>query len=74
MRRTRRSDASKVAFVSMLAQLEAWGMPLVDCQVPTAHLASLGGREIPRSAFLEQVRVLVRQPPVPAPWRFYNGD
>ena len=70
----RRSDASKVAFVSMLAQLEAWGMPLVDCQVPTAHLASLGGREIPRSAFLEQVRGLVRQPPVPAPWRFYNGD
>ncbi len=69
----RRSDASKVAFVSMLAQLEAWGMPLVDCQVPTAHLASLGGREIPRRAFLEQVRVLVRQPPVPSPWRFYNG-
>jgi leucyl/phenylalanyl-tRNA--protein transferase len=70
----RRSDASKVAFVSMLAQLEAWGMPLVDCQVPTPHLASLGGREIPRPAFLEQVRLLVRRPPVPAPWRFYNGD
>jgi leucyl/phenylalanyl-tRNA--protein transferase len=70
----RRSDASKVAFVSMLAQLEAWGMPLVDCQVPTPHLASLGGREIPRSAFLEHVRLLVRQQPIPAPWRFYNGD
>jgi leucyl/phenylalanyl-tRNA---protein transferase len=58
----------------MLAQLEAWGMPLVDCQVPTSHLASLGAREIPRSEFMAHVRLLVRQPPVPSPWRFYNGE
>ena len=70
----RRSDASKVAFVTMLAQLEAWGMPLVDCQVPTSHLASMGAREIPRSDFMAHVRLLVRQPPVPSPWRFYNGE
>ena len=70
----RRSDASKVAFVSMLARLESWGMPLVDCQVPTSHLASLGGREIPRAEFLAQVGALIRQPPVPSPWRFYNED
>ena len=55
----RRSDASKVAFVSMLARLESWGMPLVDCQVPTSHLASLGGREIPRAEFLAQVGALI---------------
>jgi leucyl/phenylalanyl-tRNA--protein transferase len=65
----RRSDASKVAFVTMLAQFEEWGMPLVDCQVPTSHLASLGGREIPRSQFTSQVKALVRQPAVPSPWR-----
>jgi leucyl/phenylalanyl-tRNA---protein transferase len=66
----RRSDASKVAFVSLLAQFERWGMPLVDCQVPTSHLGSLGGREIPRREFLEHVSQLVRQSAVPAPWRF----
>ena len=70
----RRSDASKVAFVAMLTQFETWGMPLVDCQVPTSHLASLGAREIPRSEFMAYVRLLVRQPPVPSPWRFYNGE
>ena len=70
----RRNDASKVAFVSMLTQFEAWQMPLVDCQVPTSHLASLGAREIPRRDFLERVRTLVRQPAVPAPWRFDAHD
>jgi leucyl/phenylalanyl-tRNA--protein transferase len=66
----RRSDASKVAFITLLEQLERWDMPMVDCQVPTSHLASLGGREIPRVEFLAHVRRLVRQPAVPSPWRF----
>lgn len=65
----RRSDASKVAFMTMLAQFDAWGMPLVDCQVPTSHLASLGGREIPRAEFMARVKTLVRQPAIPSPWR-----
>ena len=66
----RRTDASKVAFVSMLAQFEAWQMPLVDCQVATDHLASLGGREIARVEFMSHVRALVRRPAVQAPWKF----
>jgi leucyl/phenylalanyl-tRNA--protein transferase len=66
----RRTDASKVALVALLAQLEQWQMPLVDCQVPTSHLASLGAREIPRGDFLQRVRSLIRQPLVPSPWRF----
>jgi leucyl/phenylalanyl-tRNA--protein transferase len=65
----RRSDASKVAFATMLAQFERWGMPLVDCQVPTSHLASLGGREIPRAEFLRHLRALIRQPAIASPWR-----
>ena len=69
----RRSNASKVAFVTLLGQLERWEMPLVDCQVRTDHLASLGGREIPRAEFLQQVSRLVRQPAVPSPWRFALG-
>jgi leucyl/phenylalanyl-tRNA--protein transferase len=64
----RESDASKVAFVHMVAQFGRWKMPLIDCQMPTAHLASLGAREIPRTLFLDQIAQLVRQP-APTPWR-----
>jgi leucyl/phenylalanyl-tRNA---protein transferase len=64
----RATDASKVALATLVRQLERWGMPMLDCQMSTAHLASLGAREIRRAEFLVQVRRLVRQPPVPAPW------
>ena len=64
------SDASKVAFVHLAGQLERWSVPLIDCQMATRHLASLGAREIPRAEFIREVRRLVRQPPIPAPWRF----
>lgn len=64
------TDASKVALVSLTRQLDAWGMPLIDCQMSTPHLASLGARDIPRTDFVEEVRYLVQQQPVPAPWRF----
>src|SRR6185503_3183216 len=66
---TRVSDASKVALVRLARQLEAWGMPMIDCQMSTQHLASLGARDIPRTDFADEVRYLVRQPPVPGPWR-----
>jgi leucyl/phenylalanyl-tRNA--protein transferase len=66
---TRRSDASKVAFVALVRQLSRWGFELIDCQMPTGHLASLGAREIPRADFLSRVASLVRQPEVPSPWR-----
>ena len=65
----RRTDASKVAFVAAVRQLSRWGFRLVDCQMPTAHLASLGAREVPRAEFLRHVHVLVREPGVPSPWR-----
>jgi leucyl/phenylalanyl-tRNA--protein transferase len=66
---SRQSDASKVAFVHMVAQFGRWGVPLIDCQMPTSHLASFGAREIPRTDFLDQVHELVRQPAPAAPWR-----
>jgi leucyl/phenylalanyl-tRNA--protein transferase len=66
----RETDASKVAFVHLVRQLERWEMPLIDCQMSTAHLASLGAREIARADFTREVRRLVSQPPVAAPWHF----
>ncbi|MGE0042331.1 MAG: leucyl/phenylalanyl-tRNA--protein transferase [Vicinamibacterales bacterium] len=67
---TRRTDGSKIAFVHLVEQLRRWGGPLVDCQLRTAHLASLGAREIPRREFVRRVGALVRETPFPAPWRF----
>jgi leucyl/phenylalanyl-tRNA--protein transferase len=65
---TRVRDASKVALVQLARQLESWQMPMIDCQMSTEHLASLGAREIRRSDFVDEVRYLVRQPPVGTPW------
>lgn len=66
----RESDASKVALVTLARQLARWGFGMIDCQMSTAHLASLGAREIPRAEFLRRLAPLVAQPHVPAPWRF----
>jgi leucyl/phenylalanyl-tRNA--protein transferase len=65
----RRSDASKVALLHGVRQLHRWNFPLIDCQMSTAHLASLGARTISRAEFLMIVRRSVTEPPVPAPWR-----
>jgi leucyl/phenylalanyl-tRNA--protein transferase len=66
---TRVTDASKVALVSLVRQLELWGFGLVDCQMNTPHLASFGAREIPRAEFTRRLRELIHYPAVPAPWR-----
>ncbi|MDO9423593.1 MAG: leucyl/phenylalanyl-tRNA--protein transferase [Methylobacter sp.] len=46
-----RTDASKVAFASLVKQLNAWGYRLIDCQVHTNHLESWGAEEIGRDYF-----------------------
>ena len=56
---SRATDASKVALVRLVGFLKEKGFPLIDCQMNTPLLASLGAREIPRRAFLRQVTTLV---------------
>ncbi|MGH9257802.1 MAG: leucyl/phenylalanyl-tRNA--protein transferase [Vicinamibacterales bacterium] len=65
---SRSPDASKVALALLVTQLDRWGFELIDCQMSTAHLVSLGAREIPRAEFLRHVDRLVRLPGVPSPW------
>ncbi|GAB6387977.1 leucyl/phenylalanyl-tRNA--protein transferase [Stutzerimonas marianensis] len=50
---SRTTDASKVGFVTLVERLQGWGFKLIDCQMPTQHLASFGARPIPRSVFAE---------------------
>jgi len=52
---SRVSDASKVALVYLVRQLQRWGYTVIDCQLPTAHLFSLGAIQVPRTRFLEQI-------------------
>lgn len=47
------SNASKFAFIKYVQHLKFNGIQLIDCQVYTKHLASLGARLIPRSDFLD---------------------
>ena len=65
---SRRSDASKVAFVTLSRQLVAWDFAFIDCQVPSEHLASLGAREWPRQRYLDALHDAVRQPTRQGPW------
>ncbi len=44
-------DSSKIALVHLSRTLQAWGYKMIDCQVYTQHLASLGAQEIPRQTF-----------------------
>jgi len=48
---SRVTDASKVAFAYLARQLFAWNFALIDCQVHSAHLASLGAEQITRRDF-----------------------
>lgn len=64
------SNASKVALVCLMRQLGRWEFGMMDCQMETAHLATLGAREIPRSEFTRALKVLVNYPARTAPWSF----
>jgi leucyl/phenylalanyl-tRNA--protein transferase len=55
---SRQSNASKYAFIKYVEHLKSEGVQLIDCQVYTAHLESLGARMIPRSQFLDLVKTL----------------
>ncbi|WP_022962514.1 leucyl/phenylalanyl-tRNA--protein transferase [Halopseudomonas pelagia] len=65
---SRRTNASKIAFVHLVTQLEAWGFELIDCQMPTDHLFSLGAHSVSREDFLAQLNTLCPEGPVSSAW------
>ena len=62
------TDASKIALAALVAHLQHHEVEMIDCQQNTSHLASLGGREIARKAFVAHLRASVDAAPLP--WRF----
>ena len=67
---SREPDASKVALVRLARQLQHWNFGLIDCQMETAHLASLGARTMPRTAFTARLAELVNLPHRSGPCTF----
>ena len=55
----RATDASKIAAAHLARFLETQGFGMIDCQMNTPHLASLGAREIPRNDFIARLEILV---------------
>jgi len=64
----RTTDASKVALVALTRQLRSWGYALIDCQVPSDHLVSLGAENIPRALFLGKLASSLGLPGHPGRW------
>ena len=67
---SRATDASKVALAHLARQLAAWSFTLIDCQMPTDHLRSLGAREMPRAEFLRLVAANNTVPTRSGSWAF----
>ncbi len=63
-------DASKIAFVACVRQLDRWGIGLVDCQVHTEHLERFGAYEVPRAKYLELLEVALDEPTRRGVWQF----
>jgi leucyl/phenylalanyl-tRNA--protein transferase len=61
-------DASKIALAALVAHLRSAGFGLIDCQMRTRHLESLGAREIPRRRFSGLLEELIHYPHSPGSW------
>ena len=67
-------DASKIALVHLCRRLQRWGFGMIDCQMETAHLASMGARPIPRNVFCTKLAGLIDLESPPSPWCFDASD
>jgi len=65
---SRESGGSKVALLALARRLRDWGWPLLDAQVSSAHLQTLGACEWPRARFCARIAELVREPGKAGSW------
>ncbi len=68
-----KDNASKMALVSLCNWLITWGYELIDCQVYSEHLASMGAEEIPRAEFCSLLERLCHTAPSASSWQI-DGD
>jgi leucyl/phenylalanyl-tRNA--protein transferase len=70
---TRVPDASKVALVSLVRQLQTWEFRIIDCQQASPHVMRFGAEEILRRDFLAHLADAVRLPERRGRWQFDNS-
>jgi|TARA_Y100000310_G_scaffold70131_1_gene65692 leucyl/phenylalanyl-tRNA--protein transferase len=63
-----KTDASKVALVYLVGQLQNWGFRLIDCQIQSDHLDTLGAEEISRVEFLAHIDAYIDKPAKNRDW------
>ena len=66
---SRQTNASKVALIALCRALRAWGFALVDAQVSSPHLVTLGAFDMPRATFIDRVAQACELPAEPGSWR-----
>jgi len=69
---SRISDASKAAFAELVNFLKSHAFQMIDCQVTTKHLISLGAREIPRDRFLKLLATSLKESTLQGTWQAKN--
>ncbi|MAC71151.1 MAG: leucyl/phenylalanyl-tRNA--protein transferase [Gammaproteobacteria bacterium] len=67
---SRQANASKIALIALALQLQRWQFGLIDCQVSSQHLLSMGAEAISRHNFCVQLRDLAAHDLQPGPWNF----
>ncbi len=66
------SDASKIAFYTLVRQLQSWNFTLLDCQVENPHLVSLGGVNLPRHTYLEALSSALQEETKKGSWAAHS--
>jgi len=66
---SREKDASKVALVHLADKLREWGYQLIDCQVQSEHLRSMGAEDLPREQFCRLLENLVYKAAADIAWK-----
>ncbi|MFK7904425.1 MAG: leucyl/phenylalanyl-tRNA--protein transferase, partial [Chitinophagales bacterium] len=64
----RQSNASKAGFITLVHNLQKWGIDLIDCQIHTDHLESLGAMDISRPYYLELLEELLTADTLRGKW------
>lgn len=66
---SRATHASKIALLGLAALLRGWDWPLIDAQVESPHLYTLGGQALARTQFVERIARLTALPGRIGPWQ-----
>lgn len=67
------NNTSKIALANLVKQLQQWNYKLIDCQVSSRHLESMGAVEISRNEFRQHLVTLLPKPGRNAPWVLGQG-